>query len=270
MIWEVSLQPRLIKLENSTYVLDIRHPPTSAYLLGGDYPYEHFTMDDAQRPPEPYLTGHLFPTSMVSPAALAVNRESRQCLLSLGYRSWALEHPRFGTKQIMWCPSVDTILFPTRTSYYDGGFPNYNRRFLNMFMQHYPTQAAQCHRVALPSSYWSYDRTFAADIGLFLSEFTNLEEIIMVLNEKHERTCVNIEKSLAMPGHVSRSPWIVPKAIEKSLRKSLTTLPRSTYGKENKKFPSVRVIWSERDITSWSSGERELALRCYPCERFPS
>lgn len=264
------MEPRLISLEYSTHDLDTEHPPTSAYLLGGPSPYLHFMMDAARRPPEPYRTGHIFPPDE-SLTALALNQESREFFLSLGYRPWTLKHPRLGTKDIMWCPAIDTVLFPTMKPGYDGGFSDhYVRRCFDIFIQHYSAQAAQILRVAFQSSYWPQTRQFAIDLGLFLTEFANMEEIVVVLNETHEKNCVIIEKTVAHMGQTVRGPWTVPRAIKDSLRGSLRTLQLPTHDGKRRKAPSVRIVWSEGDIMSRSGSEHQWALRCYPCEYFPS
>jgi hypothetical protein len=239
MIWEHLLEPRLIELEFHTYNLDIWDPPRFLYLLGGDFPYEHFTMESTERPAEPYYTGHLFPRRVTPPAGLAVHRESRDFFLSFGYRPWTLGIPLCKPMIVMWCPALDTILFPPDRRCYP--------RYLEVFIQQFPTQLKELESIALPSLYWSHNSIFPIDLKL-LFKFEALKEFVLLLSKEHERDFIVVEEGLEIWNQPDNRSWTLSTAVHESLRRAFDTLSHSEPSKENLHPPELRVEIADKSL----------------------
>jgi len=151
MIWAQSLEPRVISLECEVDSFDIRHPPNFLYLLGGDIPYTHFTMNTQERPTEPYFVAHLYPSHIQSPPVLAACQESRQIALSSGYQPWTIESYTRGSLDIMWNPNVDVISLGREPFLHDSAS-------FSIFLNQFPKQAKEVQRMATRSTHWRISR----------------------------------------------------------------------------------------------------------------
>jgi hypothetical protein len=270
MIWEASLEPRLIHLEYGIGVFDARNPPDFLYLLGGDFPYEHFTMESIERPAEPYYTGYISPSTATSPAALAVHRESRELLISIGYIPWTIVSYWGVVKRIMWCPSIDILFFPPK----QGGNPVLGLtkgRYFDVFLKQFPHEARQVKNLALPGRYWpSIGRQFPMDPKNDLAKLEALSKLIVVLDKAHERQYVITGRSQATFGMVQDDPWVIPTSIEECLQEALSGMQNIPHAPVNRTIPSVKLAWSENDVIKGLYVQQELTLRCYPCEHIAS
>jgi hypothetical protein len=174
MIWAKSLEPRVISLECEVHSFDIRNPPNFLYLLGGDIPYTHFTMNTQERPTEPYFIAHLYPPqrTIPSPSVLSACQESRQVGLSSGYQPWTVESYTRGSLDIMWNPRVDVISLGREPFLHDSAS-------FSIFLNQFPKQAKEVQRMATRSTHWRIGHYNQFDDLYPLTYFQALKELFV-------------------------------------------------------------------------------------------
>jgi hypothetical protein len=144
IIWSHSLLPQLISLSCTVYTFTPQNAPLFMYLLGGDEPFTHFTMDTPERPTSPYYTAHLEPVGIVTLTAFSVCRESRSLAYSKGYQARRMAHRDGKVRDLIWNPFKDTVLLLAEAD---------PLRYLDLFFEQFPTQAKEIQKLALPRSF---------------------------------------------------------------------------------------------------------------------
>jgi hypothetical protein len=184
IIWELSLTPQLISVTSQISPFIPHHAPRFLYFLGGDPPFQNFTLDDNIRPNEPYYTALSYPSSSTPPPLLSTCQESRAVALGKGYVSWkvANEHNVTEVREMMWNPGIDVIYFRSQEEE-----RQLFRDEIDLFCKQFPVQAAQIQRLATVSSWWS---TGAWKVGCpfmdpkVLLAFEELRDLVVVMDDK--------------------------------------------------------------------------------------
>ena len=144
LIWKRTFDQRLIKLERQIRPFRPQHAPEPLYLLGGDFPYQHFTLETPTRPTSPYYTLLFAPGQVTSPVAFSVCHESRQAGLSQGYKRWTFTDQNEKVRDILWHADLDTISLPLRVD------PKFDD--LNLFISQFSEQLGEIKKLAVPAN----------------------------------------------------------------------------------------------------------------------
>jgi len=230
------------------------------YLLGGDYPYTHFTFHTERRPTEPYYTVGLIPVQADSPATFSVCRESRAVAQSSGYKLWRFENAYGRSKEIMWNPKIDTILLHTQVFF--------DKSVLDVFVAQFLLQLKEVRRLAVWSNLWLRDDEFPLRRLSHLTLFDSLKEFIVVVDEEWERKISTEIGVHRVPFQQQQStPWIIPQVVNEALneakKRAAWSFPNSKTPGKNWNVPVVRVVRDEGGILTGEN--KEMALRCFPC-----
>jgi hypothetical protein len=188
MIWEYAIQPRIITFSCELHNFNIRHAPQSLYLVGGDAPYAHFTIDVPQRPTSPYYLVQCYPGSVASPPLLSTCHESRQVALTCGYKPWSIENQSLCTRHVMWNPALDVISLAKIDKSQD-----INEQCLDVFVALFPEQVREIQRLVVETDRWPPGRAAgnASEwLGARIVEFSDLVEFAVLVEPYTRRFLV--------------------------------------------------------------------------------
>ena len=190
-IWEHAITPRVIPFERQLYYFSPQHAPSFIYLLGGDYPFTHFTFETLERPNSPYYTAHLEPVNVQYPTILEVCHESREAAIAQGYKPWHITNHRRKVKNLMWNPKID-VVFLKDSNISGARHPlSAPRPGLDLFFEQFPEQVREVQKILFWSSYWPRFLQFSTDILIPLMRFETLKEFIVIIDDTWERDCLD-------------------------------------------------------------------------------
>ncbi|KAE8445126.1 hypothetical protein EG329_013728 [Mollisiaceae sp. DMI_Dod_QoI] len=257
-IWAETLEPRVIPLSSKQFDLRSREAQRAFPLVGGDHPFKDFAEGDLSRP----YYAHLYPYRAQSPVALSICSESRTVALSSGYLRWTFKSPMWGSRDLMWNPSIDTILFEKHF------FPKSSSTF-ELFVKQFPREVLKVQKMAVKSSMWGWTAQSKVDMLYSLVEFEALDEFVVVVEENHEIFCS--EERARNPQYAFGAQavaWTVPQDVQHSLRAAkarlmLSPVVRICSRATQWTLPKVvRIVRSEEDLLRGVS--EEMRLRGHP------
>ncbi|KAE9380799.1 hypothetical protein N431DRAFT_477670 [Stipitochalara longipes BDJ] len=185
-IWEHALQPRIISFSSSLYSFDVRNAPQALYLVGGDAPYSHFTMDVPERPPSPYYLVQCYPLHVASPPLLGTCHESRDVALRYGYKTWRIENESLGTRHVMWNPKLDIISISLAEVHRS---QSVDELCLDIFISLFPEQIREIRRLVVESEHYPpYSGLRHACEWTRILRFPELVELVVLVEPYTRRT----------------------------------------------------------------------------------
>jgi hypothetical protein len=141
--------------------------------------------------------------------------------------------------ELMWDPKVDTVeLVHSKTA------TNIPSNPLAVFEKQFPTEIKEVRYLALPTTLWAEGQHSYVDVVWPLIDFTNLQELAVVLDDEHEKLCLwNLALTTQGQGHNQLPPWTIPEDLETNV--DFLRNHYEKFGPEycplNKK-PTVRVV----------------------------
>lgn len=178
-------------------------------------------------------------------------RESRAALLANGYKRWKIVRQNGQVRYVMWKPSIDTV-FLKEDSFHHFYEP------LHLFYEQFPTQVPEVERIAMPSSLWDGDASYAPTRQFVPLIPFKLRELVVMVDDEFERAYVERLKARGVaPGPNDPEMWVIPRDIT-------TALEREGRHSSLWTVPNVRIVRGERGVLS--GDDLELRLRCYPYE----
>jgi hypothetical protein len=259
LIWEYAIQPRIITFSCELHNFNVRHAPQSLYLVGGDAPHAHFTIDVPQRPTSPYYLVQCYPGSVASPALLSTCHESRQVALTCGYKPWSIENQSLGTRDMMWNPALDVISLASIDKSQD-----IDEQCLDVFLALFPEQVREIQRLVVETDHWPPGRAarnISEWFGARIVEFSDLVEFAVLVEPYTGRFLVeSYEFGGLIESYEKRSVNELEAAAE-GVRRCLVTakeqrMRKMKPGGEDYRnlgmwFPSrIRVIGNEDQVLS--------------------
>lgn len=237
LIWKRTFHPRLIRIERQICRFIPQHAPKFLYLLGGDFPYRHFTLETPTRPHSPYYTSHFEPGQVTSPVAFSVCHESRDVALSEGYKRWTFTDQDEKVRDIMWHADLDTVSFPIES---EGD--NFN-----LFTLQFPKQLGEIHRLVVAASEWLYPWQ-GEGLERPWFKFKALKEIVLVLDRDCE---TEVARSLDWTGsQLQVNVQDLPQDLERGLEDMRLHHWPQQFGVniDDWKVPRARLVRDETGI----------------------
>jgi hypothetical protein len=173
LIWEHALQPRIITFTCTLYSFNVRNAPQALYLVGGDAPYSHFTMDVPQRPTSPYYIVQCYPDDVASPPLLGTCHESREVALRHGYKPWLIENESLGTREVVWNPELDVISLAMAEKSLQ-----VDELCVDVFVSLFPEQTREVRRLVVESEHHHRRTVEHACEWARILDFHNLVELV--------------------------------------------------------------------------------------------
>src|SRR6202042_2558979 len=110
-----------------------------------------------------------------------VSRESRHFALSQGYRVWKMQDRQGRTRDAIWNPAVDTILFPATPSRYEQ-LAVYPSHWLRLFAAQYDEEAKIANNIAMHTSLFPRGTLLSIWLLGQLAKFLSMKKLIMVVD----------------------------------------------------------------------------------------
>jgi hypothetical protein len=206
------------------------------FLLGGDEPYTHFTMETPERPSSPYFTAHLEHVEAATPVALSVCQESRRLALSKGYKAWRIERGDRKVRDLMWNPSMDTVLFVDA----------YASHCFDLFLEQFPEQVKEVENLALPDSFWLAHNVIKPFTKMKLWQplmnFTALKRLFVRLDKESWESWVGELRRMDDPS--SLFPNNVGRDLYDAAKEEYQENYPELCGPIHVDVPTVSVMWS--------------------------
>jgi len=248
MIWEFSFIPRVFSLRPERYENPVDLMAISKSVIGG-YHSQNGDQNGKQ------WTGRFVPSDIPSHAVFQVSKEPRCLAFSQGYRTWTMQQRGGTTRNMIWCPSKDIILFPESSRHQQRNqIPSFN--WLRMFAAQYQHEITIAENIALHTSIWHRDHLESNWISGQLFKFLSLRNLILVIDYNYERALVQDLHERSIPRRWG--PWKLPNSIVEALENARLKHPERIL-----QVPSVRIIGDPEEIVGTS--HLEITLRCNPC-----
>jgi 2EXR family len=249
MIWKFTLTPQLIPLMPQAYGRDEDPSAIPYWIMEGRLPPDPGTHVRRRT----YSARFTSSCDDLSHATLQVSRESRHFAFSQGYRVWKMHDRQGRTKDVIWNPAVDIILFPATASRY-GQVAVHSSHWLRLFAAQYHEEAEIANNIAMHTSLFPRGTPLSIWLLGQLAKFLSMRKLIMVVDKEYERYQV-MEEIQSSEGEA----WNIPQDIEEVIRTWKQRRPESQLA-----IPDVRVV---EDVDGILKGQSlQICLMCRPCE----